>query len=454
MNLWEMENQPNNNSNQFNGKKRPLLEGSLAVDGMEDSMDQSPLILRTQVQQLSEIIQKMKMEHGQQMGELLAKIDVMEKQMTQMGDLIAGLKDMLPMYQKYAEFNNQAAIVAFQSRAAGIHPPTPSTYPHSKNDPPSDILESSAHLATFNGGQPLVEGTHARQSWTAVVASPPIRPIISIPGMKMTKGSGGEQQHQPRPQQLKIPPQQQRQQQQQQPPQQQQQQPQQQQQSQQQQQPQQQHYIINSKSLFHNTKSVLRKNHLTFRQRMEKMSSEEEKKKALFQEEMEETKDIFHLFLKFPFTPKAKEEAHAAMIQAIKLATGAEPLQTIVMTPTTGQVFFDSRIHPQAKVRQQLKEFRRILELDQYQLEIKDVNRLAYAYLRQGYFKLLRQAMLPVGNQDLLHLVFSRIEELISALGENKESRRYRKGLEWDQKELLQPQGLMMEKEMQADDDL
>ena len=125
--------------------------------------------------------------------------------------------------------------------------------------------------------------------------------------------------------------------------------------------------------------------------------TDEEKFGVLFKKKIPEdqrTTEVWTLVIRFPFNSDATKEAMEAMRLAINLATGHDPLQVVIISSIQALILFDNKIHPQGQSTVE-KITARGMEVVNYAWSSRDVTRLAYAYLRLGYFPLLRRTILP-----------------------------------------------------------
>ena len=172
--------------------------------------------------------------------------------------------------------------------------------------------------------------------------------------------------------------------------------------------------------------------------RMENLSTEE-KEKLLYNKKLSEadmTTAVWSAVLRFPFNSQAMGERIFAMKTAILCATGQAPLNVGAISPNMGTIYFDEKIHPQEQTMKILRDSQARFKLVDYHLTVKDVKRLAHSYLNQGYFKVLRRAILPLQDKQLITLVLNQVEELIPTMPQLIRH-RHRKTVEWDRKELL-----------------
>lgn len=156
-----------------------------------------------------------------------------------------------------------------------------------------------------------------------------------------------------------------------------------------------------------------RSSKMSFKDKLDAAKDDEEMlRKLLFKSKPEVmTEDIWETIIQFPLRTEAVMGGIASsMNSAIRLATGKAPLQIQILSRTRGRVFFDHKLH--LKEETEAKLAKAGLQKETVMWSVSDIPVLAAAYLKLGYFRQLRLAILPQGERSLAIQVLEKALEL------------------------------------------
>ena len=174
----------------------------------------------------------------------------------------------------------------------------------------------------------------------------------------------------------------------------------------------------------------------SLRQQIQQAASEAERAALLWRTTTEVvTAEIGTVSAAFPLSKTALAHPMTGLRLAVKDASGVDPLAVSLLSRNSCVIYFDTALISVQMMGEMLQRKKCTL-LDPRPMTDADIDRVAHTYVRSGFFKRLRHAMLPLHDASLMERVLLRARDVVKSMPK-EDRRRLLRTIEVDSAELL-----------------